>query len=72
MRAISKLNKGDTGTIKKVRGSNTIRRKVVDLGILPGMPFEVFTVTPKSAMVVVLDGNRVIVDMQTGENIIVE
>ena len=71
MNTLSTLLKGDTGVIKAVKGIDSIRRKVVDLGIVPGMDFEIFTVTPKSAMVIILDGNRVIVDLKTCENIVV-
>ncbi len=72
MKSLATLSTGMTGVIKKVRGTGAVRRKVVDLGIVPGLSFEIFTITPKSAMVVILEGTRVIVDMKTSEGIFVE
>ncbi len=72
MKSLATQSKGMTGIIKKVRGTEAVRRKVVDLGIVPGLSFEIFTITPKSAMVVILEGTRVIVDMKTSEGIFVE
>jgi len=43
---LSTLKPGDRGVVRKVRGSGTLRRRLLDMGILPGSPFEILKVAP--------------------------
>ncbi|NCU31705.1 MAG: hypothetical protein EOM23_01945 [Candidatus Moranbacteria bacterium] len=46
MERISDLKPGDKGKIKKIEGSSNLRRKLLDMGIIPGSPFEVIKLAP--------------------------
>lgn len=46
MKRISELKPGNKGKIKKIEGSGNLRRKLLDMGIIPGSPFEVIKLAP--------------------------
>jgi len=46
MKKISDLKPGDKGKIKKIEGSSNLRRKLLDMGIIPGSPFEIIKLAP--------------------------
>jgi Fe2+ transport system protein FeoA len=46
MERISDLKPGDTGKIRKIEASSNLRRKLLDMGIIPGSPFEVIKLAP--------------------------
>ncbi|HQO57601.1 MAG TPA: ferrous iron transport protein A [Candidatus Omnitrophota bacterium] len=46
MKKISDLRPGVQGKIKKIEGPSNLRKKLLDMGIIPGSPFEVVKLAP--------------------------
>jgi Fe2+ transport system protein FeoA len=46
MKKISDLKPGNKGRIKKIEGGGPLRRKLLDMGIIPGSPFEIIKLAP--------------------------
>ncbi len=46
MEKISDLKPGDKGKIRKIEASSNLRRKLLDMGIIPGSPFEIVKLAP--------------------------
>jgi ferrous iron transport protein A len=44
--SLDKLVPGETGRIRKVSGRGAIRRRLVDMGLTPGVPIEMIKVSP--------------------------
>ena len=43
---LNELKPKDKGKIKKIQGEGNLRRKFLDMGIIPGSPFEVVKLAP--------------------------
>lgn len=46
MKYLSELKPKDTGTIKKIEGTGNLKRKLLDMGVIPGSSFEVVKLAP--------------------------
>ncbi len=46
MEKISDLRPGVKGKIKKIEGPSNLRKKLLDMGIIPGSPFEIVKLAP--------------------------
>jgi len=46
--ALSQLKTGETGIVVKVRGSGSIRKRIIDMGIVPGTKIKVQKFAPLS------------------------
>ena len=45
-KTLSDLKPGDKGTIAKIGGQGAVRRRVLDMGVVPGSEIEVVRVAP--------------------------
>jgi Fe2+ transport system protein FeoA len=45
-RCLSSLQPGDRGRVKKVSGEGNLKRKLLDMGIIPGVVLEVVKLAP--------------------------
>jgi Fe2+ transport system protein FeoA len=46
MTTLSGLKPGVKGRIVKIQGGGSLRRKLLDMGIIPGSPFEIVKLAP--------------------------
>ncbi|MCB1195916.1 ferrous iron transport protein A [bacterium] len=46
MKYLSELKPKDTGTIKKIEGTGNLKRKLLDMGVIPGSSFEIVKLAP--------------------------
>lgn len=62
---------GSTATIASVKGNDSTRKKILDLGIIPGEKIELFSANPGAPVVVKIQQNRIILDNSTSRRILV-
>lgn len=46
LHSLDKLEPAQRGTIRRVRGSNALRRRLLDMGVMPGVEIEVIRIAP--------------------------
>lgn len=72
MKPLNQLTKGDKGIISKIEGSEEIRKRMTEQGILPGVEITVFSATPGSASIIQIEGSRVMIDKDTSDKVIID
>lgn len=45
-KSLNELKPGQSGIIQKVAGQGVLKKKFLDMGIIPGSPFEIIKVAP--------------------------
>ncbi len=62
MTPLSLLSQGDSAKILTIKGKDSVRKRIMDLGLVSGAELEVFSITPNSGTVVKLKDHRVVLD----------
>lgn len=72
MKPLNQFSKGDRGIVAKIDGSEEIRKRMSEQGILPGVEITVFSATPGNASIIQVAGSRVMIDKDTSDNVIID
>lgn len=62
---------GSSATIDSIKGNDSTRKKIIDLGLLPGEKIELFSANPGAPVVIKVQENRIALDHSTSRRIIV-
>lgn len=65
------MSVGSRAVIDSIRGNDSVRKKIIDLGLVPGEEVELFSSAPGSPVVVKIQGNRIMLDNNTSKRIMV-
>ncbi len=65
------LSAGSKACIESIRGNDSVRKKIMDLGLIPGVQIEMFSATPGSPVVVKVNDNRIMLDSATSKRVMV-
>lgn len=72
MKPLTHCTKGDKGIIAKIEGSEEIRKRMTEQGILPGVEVTVFSAKKGSASIVQVQGSRVMIDKDTSDKVLID
>lgn len=72
MKRLNQLTKGDKGVVTKINGSEEIRKRMTEQGILPGVEITVFSATPGNASIIQIKGSRVMIDKDTSDKVFID
>ncbi len=65
------MSSGSRGTVGSIKGNDSTRKKILDLGIVPGEMIELFSAAPGAPVVVKINENRIMLDNSTSKRIMV-
>ncbi len=57
--------------VSKVNGSDTVRKRILDLGIIPGEEITVVSATPGNPLIVKINQSKLVIDSSTCKRIMV-
>lgn len=66
------MNAGSKSIVNSIRGNDSVRKKIIDLGIVPGAEIEIVSAAPGSPVIVGILENRIIIDHSTSKRIMVQ
>ncbi len=72
MKPLSQFSKGNKGIVTKIEGSEEIRKRMTEQGILPGVEVTVFSANPGNASIIQIEGSRVMIDNDTSDKVLID
>lgn len=72
MKPLTQCAQGDKGIVAKIDGSEEIRKRMTEQGILPGVEITVFSAKVGSASIVQVEGSRVMIDKDTSDKVLID